>query len=152
MQKVRDRMSMSVGVFAVVHAVAPQRNVGRQAPEGGTPTPKRRRTPNAGVRKGKNTVTAGNDMVDIDAVFDSRIIVYADANMTDTTNVVSVPGGIIQDQVMFVRDKDDDFRELDFGPEMRVRNWSLSRWCEKDNEEPDIPYNDLGWPESDAQE
>jgi hypothetical protein len=38
---------------------------------------------------------------------------------------------------------------LDFAPCSRVRNWSLSRWCEKDNQEPFSPYDNFDWPETD---
>jgi len=163
MQSVLSRMNMAVGVFAVVHAAAPtpnavKPNVRRQAtkvPQGDktdTPTTKRRKTANAGVRKGKNTDNTDNcmgDMDSMDCMGDRYRSHDNEYGPLDTNHVNKVAVASIFEQLMFVRDKYDDFRQLDFGQHNRVKNWSLSRWGEKDNEELVVPHVDWDWPESD---
>jgi len=154
---------MSVGVFAVVHADTPkpharqsnvcrQPNAGVQRDKSDTPATKRRKTANAVVRGGNNGGiggtggTGGNDMDGMLGVDGSE---YAHIRSVEPSSIISIVGGIIVGQATHGRDQDDDFQELVFGPVGCVKNWSLSRWCEKDNEEPVVPFVHFDWPESD---
>ena len=160
MQNVRNRMSMAVGVFAVVHAVTPQpcarqSNVRRQATEvdkSDTPSTKRRKPANAVVRRGKSDGISANGMdgmVGMVGVGSMDGLEYGHVPRVEPNNITTIVGGIVVGQVTHARGRDDDLQELVFAPVDRVKNWSLSRWCEKDNEEPDIPCVDFDWPESD---